>query len=80
MIRRKERTRMVVVRHYILNASAALILLAYACNTESYGLTSGGSLVHAGVAPDPSVIVLVASALVSTALCKRVTRRMAMGF
>lgn len=71
---------MVVVRHNILNAAAVLILLAYACGMESYGLTTGSSLAHANLAPDPSVIVLVASALAGAALPKRMTRRMATGF
>jgi hypothetical protein len=73
---------MVVVRHYILEAFAVLILLC-ACSPVSFGLTTDGRLGQAlaasGALPDPSVLVLLASTLVSATLCKRVNRRIKTG-
>jgi hypothetical protein len=74
----KERTRMAVVRQYTLNILAVLVLLC-ACSPASFGLTTSGPLgrifVAAGSRPDPSVLVLIASALTSFAYCQRIHRR-----
>ncbi len=74
---------MVVVRHYILNAFAVLVLLS-ACSAASFGLAVSGSSAQAvyasGNLPDPGVVALMVSALATAALWRRVHRRTAKGF